>query len=324
MRFVIVNCCWKTILNRIQYTNSTRVNHLRPTFITLEKNMSNESKCSASCSVDNSDVFYDTVLKIVKKAGLIVKEKTTIRNKDITTKSSDTDFVTDTDREVEKLLIDNLSKHFPDHKFIGEESVTPGKKCELTDSPTWIIDPIDGTMNFVHTFPHSSVSVGLFINKKPEIGIIYNAALGQLFTARKDKGAFLNGEPIKASEQTELSDTLLMLDLSTRKNFEKSTVVLQNLSILLPQIHGVRSLGACSLSMSMVACGAADAYIAFGIHIWDIAAGELIVREAGGVIIDPAGGTIDRFSRRMLAASSQKLAEMISQQIVQFYPLPRD
>lgn len=95
-----------------------------------------------------------------------------------------------------------ISNAFPDHRFIGEESVGDGGKCNLTDSPTWIIDPIDGTMNFVHGYPNVCISVGLLVNKVPEIGIIYNPVLEMFFEARRGKGAKLNGTHIYASKVT--------------------------------------------------------------------------------------------------------------------------
>lgn len=94
-----------------------------------------------------------------------------------------------------------MKENFPDHLFIGEESVAGGAKCELTDAPTWIIDPVDGTMNFVHGYPNVCVSVGLVINKEPVIGIIYNPVLGQFFEARKNQGAKLNGKEIHVSKE---------------------------------------------------------------------------------------------------------------------------
>lgn len=136
------------------------------------------------------------------------------------------------------MLIAGLSKHFPDHKFIGEESVSAGVQCDLTDAPTWIIDPIDGTMNFVHSFPHSCISIALFINKLPEIGIIYNPVLDQLFTAKKGQGAFLNGERIHVSGKTALSDALIMLEFGTTRDPKKAKVMLENQETLMPQIHG--------------------------------------------------------------------------------------
>ncbi|KAJ8929002.1 hypothetical protein NQ314_018361 [Rhamnusium bicolor] len=245
--------------------------------------------CQGVCEDYNIDLFYDTVLNLVKSAGELIQEKISSRNKFIEMKSNEIDLVTETDQQVEKLLIDGLSEEFPQHKFIGEESVSSGSQCCLTNVPTWIIDPIDGTMNFVHSFPHSCVSIALFINQKPEIGIIYNPMLNQLFTARRGKGAFLNGEPISVSGKTTLSDALIMMEFGTSRDPEKGTVVLENQKLLMPQVHGLRALGSAALDMAMVACGAADAYFEFGIHIWDIAAGELIVKEAGGIIMDPSG-----------------------------------
>lgn len=168
----------------------------------------------------------------------IVKEATFNRSKLIQVKSSEIDFVTETDQAVEKLLIDNLSKQFPDHKFIGEESVSAGAQCLLTHAPTWIIDPIDGTLNFIHSFPQSCISLALFINQKPTIGIVYNAVLNQLFTAQKGKGAFLNGNPIKVSDKTSLADSLIMMEFGTSRDAEKIKVMHENYQKILPQVHG--------------------------------------------------------------------------------------
>lgn len=271
-----------------------------------------------------SGKFYETALKVTKQAGELIKNANSNRNKKVAIKSDRTDLVTETDQAVEKLLIDNLSHHFPEHKFIGEESVSKGESLSLTESPTWIIDPIDGTMNFVHSFPHSCISLALFLNKKPEIGIIYNPILNQLFTAQKGKGSFLNNNVIKVSGKTSLEESLVILEHGARRDPKKLEVMYQNQQMLVKNVHGFRALGSAALNLSMVACGAVESYFEFGIHIWDIAAGELVVTEAGGTVIDPAGGEIDRFSRRILAASSPKLAETLSKKIIQYYPKPRD
>nr|AEE62247.1 unknown [Dendroctonus ponderosae] len=245
-----------------------------------------------SCAAQQGSVdeFFNVVLQLTKKCGQLIKERTSSRTKKVETKSSAIDFVTETDQEVERLLIDGLSKAFPEHKFIGEESVSSGAQCELTDAPTWIIDPVDGTMNFVHSFPHSCISIALFVDKHPAIGIIYNPMMNQLFTAQKGKGAFLNGEKITVSGTKRLAEALIMMEFGTSRNAEQRSVILENQQKLMPQVHGLRALGSAALNMAMVACGAADAYFEFGIHIWDIAAGELIITEAGGAVIDPAGG----------------------------------
>jgi len=231
--------------------------------------------------------------------------------------------VTETDTEVENLLISVLSKEFPNHKFIAEESQSSGKRTELTDDPTWIIDPIDGTMNFVHSFPHACVSIALLIKKTTEIGIIYNPVLQQLFTARKGQGAFYNGNQIWVSGQKDIRKSLLVAECTIHGD-EKLAVTIDNLEKIFKVAHGFRSLGSSALDMAMVALGAADASYDYGVHAWDMAAADLIVREAGGVVIDPAGGPLDIMSRRVLVASSPELAQEYAKLLTQFYPQPRD
>lgn len=167
----------------------------------------------------------------------LIREKISI-SKNIAVKSSDIDLVTETDQQVEKLLIENLSKDFPDHLFIGEESVAGGSQCKLTDAPTWIIDPIDGTMNFVHSFPHSCISIALFIEKKPEIAVIYNPMLDQLFTARRGQGAYLNGKRIQVSKETSLSKALIMMEFGTSRDPDRIKTVQANQHVLITQVHG--------------------------------------------------------------------------------------
>lgn len=154
------------------------------------------------------------------------------------TKGSDIDFVTQYDTKIEKMLIDSICAEFPNHCFIGEESAGGANRCPLTDAPTWIIDPIDGTLNFVHSFPHSCISIALFIKSEPQIGIVYNPILEQMFTARKGKGAFLNGKPIKVSGQTQLSKALLMVEGGTSRDPAKMKTVMENMHILYPLAHG--------------------------------------------------------------------------------------
>lgn len=154
------------------------------------------------------------------------------------TKTSAIDFVTEYDQKVETFLKENLLKHFPTHKFIGEESVSDGAKCELTEEPTWIIDPIDGTTNFIHSFPHACISVCLFIHKTPQIGIIYNPLLNQLFTAKKGNGTFLNGESIKTSNTISLADALVIAEYVQPRNPDSAKAILENSKFLMKNCHG--------------------------------------------------------------------------------------
>jgi len=259
----------------------------------------------------NLDRCFETAISLTKKAGEIIRTAWT-QTKTIHTKSSQVDFVTETDQEVEKMLFSGFKEIFPDHRFIGEESTAAGVKCELTDAPTWIIDPVDGTTNFVHGFPYVSVSIGLAVKKEIVIGIVYNVMLDQMYTARKGQGAFCNDAKLEVSHQEDLSQALLMFELGSGRDEHRVDSLRANLSALIPVCHGLRAMGSAALNMCQVATGGADAYFEFGIHCWDMAAGELIVREAGGVVLDTEAGPFNLMSRRVLCAASQKLAESIS------------
>ncbi|KAK8730716.1 hypothetical protein OTU49_007883 [Cherax quadricarinatus] len=235
-------------------------------------------------------------------------------------KSSAVDLVTETDKAVEKLLITGLSSAFPDHKFIGEESVAGGEKCVLTDEPTWIIDPVDGTMNFVHSFPYTCISVALWVNKDAEVGIVYNPILEHMFTALKGQGAYLNDEKISASGETDLSKALVFSEMGTSHDPEKVDTVITNITTLLTKVHGFRSVGSSALTIVSVAAGWADAFFHSGLCCWDSAAGYLILREAGGYICDTKGGPFDLMRRRVLCASTQELAEKIAKLLKQYQP----
>lgn len=265
------------------------------------------------------DEYFEVALELVKTAGNLIIE---FRNgcKEFTSKSSDIDLVTEIDKKVEDTLIKGLSAKYPEHKFIGEESVADGAKCVLTDEPTWVIDPIDGTLNFIHGYPSSCISLGLVINKESVAGIIYNPIVNQLFTAKKGEGAYLNGNKIHVSQVKEVRNALVSFEAGTSRDEERQRIVLENFKLIVTKAQGARTLGSAALNMAMVALGGSDVYFEFGIHAWDIAAGDIIVREAGGVCIDPAGGPFDILSRRVLCASSMELAQEFSKIIHQYYP----
>uniref|UniRef100_A0A7E4ZSN8 Inositol-1-monophosphatase n=1 Tax=Panagrellus redivivus TaxID=6233 RepID=A0A7E4ZSN8_PANRE len=159
------------------------------------------------------DKFFQVALELTRKGGQLVRTAFDQPASIVLTKSSDTDLVTETDQAVEKLLIAGLGKAFPDHKFIGEESAAAGQKYTLTDAPTWIIDPIDGTTNFVHRIPLVAICVGLTINKEPVVGIVYNPITNECFSAIKGRGAFKNGFPIHVSSTEALNKSVICTSL---------------------------------------------------------------------------------------------------------------
>ncbi|XP_049935129.1 inositol monophosphatase 3 isoform X2 [Nymphaea colorata] len=165
------------------------------------------------------------------------------------------DLVTETDKACEELIFNHLKKHFSDHKFIGEETSASLGTVELTDDPTWIVDPLDGTTNFVHGFPFVCVSIGLTIGKIPTVGVIYNPIINELFTAVHGQGAFLNGNPIKASSQTELIKALLATEVGTKRDQVTVDATTNRINTLLFEVQSLRMSGSCALNLCGVACG---------------------------------------------------------------------
>lgn len=260
------------------------------------------------------DDCYKTALDLAEQAGKMISESV-YNSKRIQTKSGNVDFVTETDKEVENFLINSFKAKYPLHKFIGEESKAAGIHSELTNSPTWIIDPVDGTMNFVHTYPFVAVSIGLAVNKEVVLGVVYNPLLKRLYEARKGHGAFCNGVKLQVSGQTDLSQSLLLSEMGSSRQPEKIELVFTNMRHLITKIHSFRASGSGALNMCSIAAGEADAYYEFGLHCWDIAAGTIIVREAGGTVVDTEGGPLDIMCRRVLCAGSPQLAESLSKEL---------
>ena len=176
---------------------------------------------------------------------------------------------TEIDVAVEKYLRNGLQEKFPDHRIIGEENVSNDYSNilvkEYTNAPTWIIDPIDGTMNFIHSNPLVCTSIGLTINKKLVAGIVNCPMIDKMYTAIKGKGAMLNGETVvRVSGVTELSKAMVIMELPAGANKEKQSVALANLSQVLERAHAVRCPGPATLDIAWVGAGAADCFFMFG------------------------------------------------------------
>ncbi|KAG7198888.1 hypothetical protein KM043_015711 [Ampulex compressa] len=238
--------------------------------------------------------------------------------KEVELKENQWDFVTNYDHKVEELIISGLSVKYPDHKFIAEESASEQKEAtKLTDAPTWILDPIDGTTNFIHSFPCSCISLGLAIQQELVLGIIYNPWNSELYTARKGEGAFLNGKRIRSSRVVELKNALIALEPCTIRFCSKNRDIrLGRFEAIVGISHGIRSLGSAALSMAYVAKGAIDCFHMDFLQPWDVAAGTLIVREAGGAVIDTKGGQYDFMKPNTIAAANDVLAREMSKFIV--------
>ncbi|KAE8728699.1 Inositol monophosphatase [Hibiscus syriacus] len=232
--------------------------------------------------------FLVTAVDAAKKAGEIIR-KGFYQSKNVEHKGQ-VDLVTETDKACEDLVFNHLKQHYPSHKFIGEETTAACGTSELTDEPTWIVDPLDGTTNFVHGFPFVCISIGLTVGKVPTVGVVYNPIMNELFTAVLGKGAFLNGTPIRVSSQTELIKSLLATEVGTKRDVLTVDTTTNRINKLLFKVRSLRMSGSCALNLCGIACGRLDLFYELGYGgPWDVAAGVLIVKEAGGLVYDPFG-----------------------------------
>lgn len=258
----------------------------------------------------------EVALSIAREAGEVIREAF-LRPKDVIHKGA-VDLVTETDKAVEKLVISRLQERFPTHLFLGEETT---EKEVITNEPTWCIDPIDGTTNFVHRYPFSAVCIALCIDKTPVVGVVHNPILGETFYAAKGQGAFLNGKPLSVSPTTELSQAVVATNIGYDRTEKGIDFTLGNLrALLLRSVRAVRLCGSAALGVCDVAVGRVDAYYEWGVRSWDIAAAVCIAREAGAVAMDPSLQELDLTSRRVLVCCSTKLGESMSRVLCHKHP----
>ncbi|EDV96884.1 uncharacterized protein LOC6556427 [Drosophila grimshawi] len=271
------------------------------------------------------DEAYVFAVALVRKAGAyaLTANKTRLS---FTTKEHERDLNTRVDMEIEAMIVNAITEKYPDHKIIAEEAVSNSATGQVTLSslPTWIIDPIDGTMNFVHHFPYYCISVALLIDKETAFGIVFNPPLQEFYVARKGTGAQLNDMPMHTTNQESLRGAMILQEYSSGMNESRTSASMENTKRLIQKTHALRSIGSSAMGLAMVASGVADAFYFFGLHVWDMAAGNILVTEAGGTVIDPSGGEVDIMSRRVLAAATKPLALALSTNLVQNYPKPRD
>lgn len=219
---------------------------------------------------------------------------------------SPNDFVTEVDKRVEEEIISVIKKAYPQHSILGEE----GGELDGNDYQ-WIIDPIDGTRNFIHGFPHFAISIGIMHKNRIEYGVIYDPLRQELFTAIRGKGAHLNNQRIRVGTRKSLDNALLGTGFAYRHADKEASLPDDSFNAILPICGDIRRAGAASLDLAYVACGRLDGYWEKGLHIWDIAAGILLVKEAGGMICDTAGGENYLKSGNVIAANMNLVKSMV-------------
>ena len=211
------------------------------------------------------------------------------------------DLVTEADLEAEQMFRDLIAARFPDHAVIGEES---GMSPTARDARfQWIIDPVDGTTNFAHGLAFFCVSIALQIAGALAVGVIYDPIADELFTAERGEGARLNGQPIHVSNAEALIDAMMCTGFpyTVREDRLKQVAVF---AAFLPEAQAVRRLGSAALDLAYVACGRLDAFWEESLKAWDMAAGALIVQEAGGVVTNVDGTPYDPFAGHIAASNA--------------------
>ncbi|MEW6419591.1 MAG: inositol monophosphatase family protein [Nitrospirota bacterium] len=229
--------------------------------------------------------FLDTAIKAARLAGLAILDNLgKITKRDISLKTA-SDFVTSVDRESERIIIDTIKESFPRHLILAEESI----KESAREAYRWIIDPLDGTTNYIHGYPVFSVSIALEYKGEIILGVTFDPLRNDLFLAEKGTGAFLNGHPIRVSEINEIKESLITTGFPFRKK-EIINPYLKLFKNLFLKVSDMRRAGSAALDLAYLACGRCDGFFEIGLSPWDIAAGSLMIEEAGGVVTDFGGG----------------------------------
>ena len=243
---------------------------------------------------------------IARKAGEYIRgESSEFNTEDIETKGKH-DYVSYVDKNTEKKIINNLQKLIPGAGFIAEEGTYNKQERKYT----WIIDPLDGTTNFIHGLPPYSVSIALMDNKEIILGVVYEIGLDECFFTWKDYPAYLNGKEINVSKITKVNDSLLATGFPF-SNFDRFDQFIDSLRYFMRNSHGVRRMGSAAVDLAYTACGRFDAFWEYNLNPWDIAAGTIILQNAGGKVSDFSGGNNYLFGKEIVAGNPYLFEEFL-------------
>ncbi len=215
------------------------------------------------------------------------------------------DFVSEVDRQAENIVIDTILKSYPDHSILAEESGEQGNS-----EFQWVIDPLDGTTNYLHSFPHFAVSIALKRRGVLDQAVVYDPLKQELFTASKGAGAYLDNRRIRVSHRNSLEGALLGTGFPFGDS-DKLEIFIRSFRAIFPMTSGIRRAGSAALDLAYVACGRLDGFWEFGLNEWDIAAGSLLIIESGGMITDMENKNNYLESGNIVAANSRIHAELI-------------
>ena len=252
-----------------------------------------------------SESYLDVAVRAARQAGELQRER--FLGEHQVEFKGDIDLVTEVDRLCEDLIVGTLREAFPDHDFLAEENSYPstGAGCK------WIIDPLDGTTNYAHGFPWFAVSIALEVNGDVQFGVVYQPMLDEMFTAVKGKRAFLNGRPLHVSRRAPLKSSLLATGFPYDRTRDNENNFANFIDFQLAA-RAVRRAGAAALDLAYVAAGRLDGYWELKLKPWDVAAGKLLVEEAGGMVTNHAGEAYSIYDHRILASNGLIHDEMLA------------
>jgi myo-inositol-1(or 4)-monophosphatase len=244
--------------------------------------------------------MIDVAIAAARHAGAYLKESLgRVRTVEVK-EGEERNLVSDIDRESERRIIGMIRERYPDHGILAEESGGSGAEAETV----WVIDPLDGTTNFLHGLPIFCVTIGIHRRGEPVAGVVYDPNLDELFTAERGAGAFLNGAPLRVSRSSTLISSLLVTgfpyDIARNPDF-----AVERFNAFLMEARGVRRLGSAALDLCYVAAGRLDGFWEVNLHPWDMAAGVLLVEEAGGRVTDFGGAPTTIHHRQVLASNGR-------------------
>ena len=261
-----------------------------------------------------TDAFLHTAQTAARKAAIILMDNFgKVRKNDIRKKSK-TDFLSFVDEQSEKSIIETIHAEFPGHSILAEES----GNSHLEDDYLWIIDPLDGTTNYLSSIPIFAISIAVKHKNEIITGVVYDPVRDEMFYAEKNKGAFMNGEPVKVSDVGDLNESLFATGFPFKEKH-----ILQDYLKAFEEVFfnsiGARRMGAAAIDMCYVAAGKFDAFWEIGLNPWDIAAGEIILKEAGGRITD-FWNQPNHLSCSYVIATNGKIHDQLGEIIRKFFP----
>jgi myo-inositol-1(or 4)-monophosphatase len=245
--------------------------------------------------------------EIAKQAGLFIRKEAGSFSANRIEIKGENNFVSYVDKGAEKLIVEQLRQLLPEAGFIAEE----GTDSTKGDRFNWVIDPLDGTTNFIHGLPPYAVSIGLLENERPVMGVVYEVSLDECFYAWKDSAAYLNGKEIHVSDRSTVQDSLIATGFPYC-DYHLMRPYIDCLEYLLHHSHGVRRLGSAATDLAYVACGRFEAFYEYSLSPWDVVGGLFVLQQAGGKISDFSGGDNYIFGKEMVAANTLVFDEFLT------------